>query len=655
MNQRLAMCVGPMLMASVLSAVAAPGDWPEPRGNSHLTALQSAPGKMTKPPQLLAQYELEHSRPAMTPITLKDKTIGVCIAAGKLLCFDTSGKQLWQSHHPGLNFDQIISVQDFDGDGDQEILLTSGRSAQPYGAAALVGAEDGRLIWRADVDPMSYDWHAYTGHYIKGEARPQIIVIMHGYPPDAKNGYIALYAFEKGSEAPRQRWRYDFDQYTCFPTLYQTDLDGDGVKELVVESHSRMWFLDAATGAKKYFVQWDVSPGNIRSYGLTRFVDLNGDGLEDYLCIASFSQHHEVLLNRGGSLEEAWHYGWAESVTTGRVATKWPEPPNADVDGDGKFEIVLSMYNSEKEQAWQTRVYDVLTGKIKARAPGLVAAGCADLDGDGRAEILADGSDDPIFNAKKGARLLAWKSDHLETIWSDDGAQAVMSEKARKHQGNSTFESDDAQEEGRELRVKKDGKDFDLKWDQGKWILAEPAPDPVPPAKPPDFSAVPPILGPPPRALFAADLDSDGVNELILHSHPEVTVLKLRGGKLEKTASYTSMPPPAVADFNGDGKNDIALEIVTTDDTPTLEVLTPALGDKLLWRTKFPPATRAGMPQPRWVYIRAIALTGRTTPDLYVWAGRPVARSAGVRGDSGEILWQQDESLDKIERFRGPA
>ena len=54
------------------------------------------------------------------------------------------------------------------------------------------------------------------------------------------------------------------------PAVYNkaADLDGDGVKEMVVETHSRMWILDAPTGAVKQFYKWDVSPANVRSYGL---------------------------------------------------------------------------------------------------------------------------------------------------------------------------------------------------------------------------------------------------------------------------------------------------------------------------------------------------------------------------------------------------
>ena len=196
---------------------------------------------------------------------------------------------------------------------------------------------------------MSYMWWLYAGNYLPTTTSKQIVVLMHGYPPDKDNGYIVLFEFPGKGRPPVQKWRYNFDKYTSIPTLLQTDLDGDGVKELVVETHSRMWFLDAVTGKVKHFVGWDTAPANTRSYGLVKFVDLDGDGREDFLCIANFAQHHEVLLNKNGKMQLAWCHGWPENVTTRKVATTWPEPPQADVDGDKRLEIVLSMFNSEKE------------------------------------------------------------------------------------------------------------------------------------------------------------------------------------------------------------------------------------------------------------------------------------------------------------------
>ena len=72
---------------------------------------------------------------------------------------------------------------------------------------------------------------------------------------------------------------YDFSEYTCFPNVFQLDLDGKGVNDdLAIISHSRMWILNRTDGAVRQFIHWDVSPANHRSYGLNQFADLDGDG-----------------------------------------------------------------------------------------------------------------------------------------------------------------------------------------------------------------------------------------------------------------------------------------------------------------------------------------------------------------------------------------
>src|SRR5439155_7985801 len=113
------------------------------------------------------------------------------------------------------------------------------------------------------------------------------------------------------------------------------------------------------------------------------------------LCIGNFAKHYEVLVNEGGKLKEAWHVGWADSVTTGKVALSWPLPAYADVDGDGRLDLVVSVFDGDGEGAWAIRVHDALSGELKFKQPGMMAARVVDVDGDGRCEILADRSDEP--------------------------------------------------------------------------------------------------------------------------------------------------------------------------------------------------------------------------------------------------------------------
>ncbi len=613
----------------------AAGDWPEPRHDAHLTAFQPLPGAMTKPPQELARLELDRSRPAIIPITRQDRPAerGVCFASGALFCYDTTGKLLWQSHPAGLNFNSITAAEDLNHDGQEEILLTASRPGAPYPAAVLLSADDGRLLWRYDVDPMSYAWYLYADHYWPGTASKQIVVLMQGYPPEKDNGYIALFDWPSGADAPQQKWRYDFDHYTCFPSLLQADLDGDQIKELVIETHSRMWFLDVFTGRVKHFVEWDVAPANIRSYGLIRFVDLDGDGREDFLCIANFAQHHEVLLNRGGKMEKAWHHGWPESVTTQKVATTWPEPPYADLDGDGRLEIVVAMFHSEGEENWLIRAYDALTGEMKYRYPGAVAVRCADVDGDGRSEIPADMTTDPAREILQGACLLKVNKGELQPIWQDKTVKAVG-------------------EVGGPPCVRRDERLFDLKLTDGRFTLLPPATQPAP-APGPDFSKVPALVGAAPSALLAADLSGDGINELIVYQN-SVRVFKLVGNTLEPRGQYASSSVPVPVDLDGDGQLEWVLTTVSLTDLPIVEAITPALDNKVLWRCRFPPIDRPGLPVSQKAYVRTIRLTGKAAPDLYVWAGSPLFRSIGLEGRTGTILWEKGE-MPSIEHYWGPT
>jgi hypothetical protein len=618
---------------AITGIATAQSDWREPRHNPHLTALQPAPGAMTTAPHVLAEHDLDRGQAPITPVVIENGHLGLSIVAGTLYCHDTTGNLKWSAHPPGLNFEVLNRVADFDGDGQREILLQAGRPATPYGAAVLVDFETGALSWRYDVEPMSYQWYLYAGSYLPGRTDTQIFVVMMGYPPDPLNGYCALLAFDAPGAAPVQQWRYDFSEYTCFPGFLQSDIDGDGIQELVLQTHSRMWYLDAVTGALKHFAKWDVSPANVRSYGLTRFLDLNADGHDDFLCIANFAQHHEVLLNEGGAMVKAWHYGWQESVTTGKVATTWAEPPQADVDGDGKLEIVLSMYNSENENAWLTRVYDALDGTLKYRFPGVIAVRTADLDGDGRAEILGNVSADPTKNTLDGAQILSVKDGALAAQWEDNAARIL------EDSGNPVIAKENAR--------------FNPTFNAEGIIALAPVPAAAPPAPGPDFAKVPPLQGPPMPVLLAANLSGGPENELLLYSEPKVTVLRLEGDALVPAGDYESSAAPVIADFDGDGHLDLALTTVSPTALPAVRVVTPALENKVLWEAALPEPGRTGLPQPRKAYARAIHLTGKATPDLYLWAGTPVVRSAGLDGLTGALLWDKGEGPK--ERYWGPS
>ncbi len=480
----------------------------------------------------------------------------------------------------------------------------------------------------------------------------------------------------------RLRWKCHPAGINFVEIVATEGLDGDGVKELVVETHSRMWFFDPVTGKVKYFVGWDTSPANIRSYGLVRFLDLDGDGREDFLCLANFAQHHEVLLNKNGKMQLAWCHGWPESVTTKKVATTWPEPPQADADGDRKLEIVLSMFNSEEEGAWLIRIYDAVTGKLKYRIPGMIAVATADIDRDGQSEILANLSTDPTGVKTGGARVLRIQAGPKAQgspspgqaqrrpgkRWSDDSRSLAQRAKGSLSSSGGTKVGTDcvkvlwqddhgramAPATGAAFRFTRGGATFALEAAQDGKLVEKPWHAPAGPSKP-VFLGLPRVRGPNvPLKLLAVDLHGTGRNELLVCRDSVCTALRLEGNTLATTGEYRTSSVPVVADLDGDGKPEIVLTTVTPGGTPIIEARTPALGNKLLWRTQLPAARQPGLPYGQLAYLRTARFTGKPTPDLYLWAGTPQVRSVALEGTSGRVLWEMGE-LAKIERYCGPG
>ncbi len=615
-------------------AAGAPGDWPEARQNSHLTALQPLAGGMKAAPRLRASLDRGRGKLGiLSVVKTAEGSLGLALHAGALYCFKEDGTTLWRAHPAGLNFAQLVCAEDLDGDGAFEALLTAGRSAQPYGAAVLVSLKDGAVRWRYDVEPMSYAWYLYADAYWPGVSSKQIVVIMQGYPPDAKNGYMALFAFDGAGKAPAMQWRYDFSEYTCFPSFLRADLDGDGTKELVVESHSRMWLVDAKTGVLKDFVKWDVSPANMRSYGHIEFTDLDGDGREDFFCIAAFAQHHEVLLNRNGKLEKAWHQGWGENVTTGQIATRFPLPPYGDVDGDGRKELVVSMFNSEGKAAWMTRVYDAVTGDIKYRGPGLIVTQVIDVNRDGRAELIGNGCAEATGSVYTGAQVLAVVDGALKPIWENADARAV-------------------DELADEVRLRVGDVPYTLAWNGTAVEMT--GREKVKEADAPRFEQRADIAGRPAPTLLAADLEGTGRNSLVVYTEGEAEVFRFTGKVLEAAGRYGSDAAPVLADVDGDGKMDVVSVHTRKDAPPMVEAVTPGLENRAIWRREFPAATRTGLPAPRVAYLRSLKREGAGGSDVYCWAGVPQVRSAVLDGKSGAILWDKDVTED-IGRYWGAS
>src|SRR5262249_40596710 len=103
-----------------------------------------------------------------------------------------------------------------------------------------------------------------------------------------------------------------------------------------------------------------------------------------------------------------------------KVLAVGPQPV-ADVDGDGRDEILISLFNDTGDYRWHLTVCDALTGRSKGELPDEQLAGVFDLDGDGASELLtihSTGAATPkfgrisVWSVRGGKAIRLWTRDH---------------------------------------------------------------------------------------------------------------------------------------------------------------------------------------------------------------------------------------------------
>jgi hypothetical protein len=153
--------------------------------------------------------------------------------------------------------------------------------------------------------------------------------------------------------------------------------------------------LDLDTGAVKFRARYAVAgqPWG-RPYGLLHAVDLNQDGFPDVVMVScQVEEYIAVARNVGGkALEPIWTHFIEKDWPTDQLELRPQVTSVADVDGDGRPELVVGMW---REGAWRTVVIDPVAGFDLRREsePGWYFWGNHDITGDGVVEIIVSRED----------------------------------------------------------------------------------------------------------------------------------------------------------------------------------------------------------------------------------------------------------------------
>ena len=154
--------------------------------------------------------------------------------------------------------------------------------------------------------------------------------------------------------------------------------DMDGNLEVAVLPWYALHIYDARTGQLKDTCQFTKG----RSYGFFGVYDFDGDGNKEFLVMADFSKHVDVLGYREGKLQLFWKHEIELDISNPKKILRVISKPASDIDGDGGMEVVLNLYNDTGDGQWHLIVRDGMTGRVKADLVNEFAQDALDLDGD---------------------------------------------------------------------------------------------------------------------------------------------------------------------------------------------------------------------------------------------------------------------------------
>lgn len=394
-----------------------------------------------------------------------------------------------------------------------------------------------------------------------------------------------MYAYDEGMDKPRLIWETEIVKDMYSPVVAITDADLDGQDEIVLLTHYHLAIYDAFTGKVKSSVRWNVG----RNYGQLDVMDVNSDGRPDFVVQADDPPHLELILNEPEGIRLAWSHKYLKDEGDVAVPREFylQNLPNAvrDLDGDGRMEMAVNIHDFKSDRRWHTVIFDVLTGEVKSDIVGRYLWAIADL-----AKPTLCLSDAPDKTIERDLELfaMAYQDGEPVTIWESQGKgrfcmmpyhfpQNVNSASSRGPVNRSTIVSGDVDEDGNNeffvsigqklLAIGEDGEKY-----KTKFTISSPSEQS-------------------PKAIAARG------STVLVEVLAESGEIKIDGAAAKLKSHYRKgnfLTTPIVADLNGDGVNEIAVE----NATGYIEVLTPPCGQEkkpnVRWKFR-------GFAQPVWV------------------------------------------------------
>lgn len=655
-------------LPGLASTARADGTWPMWRRDAALTAFQPMPGAMKTEPRVLGKYFLGSRHGNHIPADLRgtgEKSEFLVTARARLFAYDAKGKALWESAPEGYIIDRVEWVDDFDGDGRNEVVAVASHMGLTRQAYVILDAATGVKRAAIEINTGDYGWRGHCGPYLPGAKGKQIFVLCSarqsekGISPAASNGEGMLWSYD--GKRVQRRWTWTPPEYVLFyPAAMVADLNGDKHFYAVLNSWCHVWQLDLATGKAVTHLVWDPQGANQRQYGWNELVDVNADGKLDYVNIA-LTKHVDVLRNVNGTLQLGWTRGWPDPVTTEARSIHSPAAPVVDLDGDGKMELISALFDGLTDKRWHLSIWNAATGEERLHATNLVPLASAPLWGtnSGRALLCARTSK-LSFEPPDGFEAFQFTNGELKSIWSSAQEEFVLESvpsddrralyfSAMKGKAATTGDVDG---DGRREFFTRSGTNKETAWGinaSGKVVAKSGAAPKV--ASVVLLKKVPALQGTTVPHLLAADIDGDKRNELLLYDNTTVTTLRLRGRTLKKGETFPSSEIPIICDLLGNGKPCVLTAGRGSDSNLWVQAQGPK--SETLWRYVFPDSGACGQYSERPVFFTIGHFTGGRYLDIFTYSTKPSARTYVLDGRTGRPVWERVD-MPAIERHYHP-